>query len=341
MASKYVMCATVCTLVLAPAWPEDASGARLQQLWTKLDALWKERDDLAWRRWQALSDLEKARIIVKHQRQGGPTKEELAALTEEKAPSILAEFTKKGTDGERQLRGFASYTIRSEESRAYQGRRRAIDEEIVALGEEAVPGLIDEMVREGTHRFVAREALSRISPVAVPALLEACEMVREGTHRFVAREALSRISPVAVPALLEACEKQQDKPWCAELMEALAATKDSRAREALLRGLEHRWARVRSAALSGLLGIGTATQEMCLRFLAEEDRDSRSVAIRGLGEIGDVDAVPALMEVARTDPARGKGDFLPLRKAAYDALKKIAERTGAKIELPPEEVLRR
>ncbi|NCO40858.1 MAG: hypothetical protein COZ06_25000 [Armatimonadetes bacterium CG_4_10_14_3_um_filter_66_18] len=310
MASKYVMCATVCTLVLAPAWPEDASGARLQQLWTKLDALWKERDDLAWRRWQALSDLEKARIIVKHQRQGGPTKEELAALTEEKAPSILAEFTKKGTDGERQLRGFASYTIRSEESRAYQGRRRAIDEEIVALGEEAVPGLIDEMVREGTHRFVAREALSRISPVAVP-------------------------------ALLEACEKQQDKPWCAELMEALAATKDSRAREALLRGLEHRWARVRSAALSGLLGIGTATQEMCLRFLAEEDRDSRSVAIRGLGEIGDVDAVPALMEVARTDPARGKGDFLPLRKAAYDALKKIAERTGAKIELPPEEVLRR
>ena len=89
------LCVLISTLVWATAArpaPQErqVTADRLQALWSKLDALQKEKEDLAWKRWQALSDLEKARIIVKHRRQGGPTEEELAALTEEEAPEVLA-----------------------------------------------------------------------------------------------------------------------------------------------------------------------------------------------------------------------------------------------------------
>ena len=305
----FVVIVVACGAIAPPVSAEPATPPARQQLWTKLDALHKEKEDLAWQRWQALSDVEKAEIIVKHRRQGGPTEEELAALTEEKAPGILAEYAKRGADGERQLHNFASYTIWSEESRAYQQRRGAIEEEIDALGAEAVPGLIDEIVRGGKYRFVAKEPLSRIGEAAVPALVIACE---EGSG----------------------------KPYRYLLMGALAGTRDSAARDTFLAALRDSDANTRREALRGLLGIGAATQEMCLQFLAEESSDSRRLAIAGLGAIGDLHAVPALLKVARTDPAVDKSEFLPLRKAAYDALKKIAERTGAKVELPPEEVLR-
>jgi hypothetical protein len=311
MASKYLMCAAVCTLALTtPARPEDAPGARLEQLWTKLDALWKEREDLAWQRWQALSDLEKARIIVKHRRQGGPTKQELAALTEEKAPGILAEFSKKGTDGERQLRGFASYTIGSPEDAAYEERRKAIVGEIAALGGTMVAVLLDEIVKAGKHEVEAQEALSQMGGEAVP-------------------------------ALIKAFEKQQNETVRAVVMEALGGAEDPRARDALLRGLKDRSGEVRRAAVNGLRGLDSVPQGVFIQCLKDDYDWVRHGAIAALSEIGDTKAVPSLLKVARTDPARGKGPYFWLRKAACEALKKIAERTGAKIELPPEEVLRR
>ena len=173
----------------------------------------------------------------------------------------------------------------------------------------------------------------------MPGLID--EIVRGGKYRFLAKEALSRIGEAAVPGLITACKEGSRVPYRYLLMGALAGTREAAARHTFFAALSDPDANTRREALRGLLGIGVATQEMCLRFLAEESRSSRGVAIAALGAIGDADSVPALLEVTRTDPVRGKGKYLPLRKAAHDALKKIAQRTGTKIELPPEEVLRR
>jgi len=264
---------------------------------------------MAWQRWQALSELDKARIILSHT-QSGPRPGELEALTAEKARAILALVENRGDRGTRISHEYVRQTIRREEEAAYEKRREAIVQDIARLGAKAAPALIAEIAQQQYRLDDAMKALTQMGDQAVPALIKAYNREPDGRVR-------------------------------GDLMETLSWIESPKARRTFLRGLEDRSASVRRAALYGLESIGAATQEMYLRSLDDEDDSVRSIAIGGLAKMGDEKAIPPLQRIARTDPARAKlGDYL-LREPACRALQEIAKRRGIHVERPPEDVLRR
>ncbi len=59
-----------------------------------------------------------------------------------------------------------------------------------------------------------------------------------------------------------------------------------------------------------------------------------------MGETGDEQAIPALFVVAHYDLSGDKAGGLWLRQEAFEAIEKIARRTGKQVELPPKETWR-
>ena len=82
---------------------------------------------------------------------------------------------------------------------------------LVAIGEPAVPALIEALGRGGDHeRWEAAKALAEIaSPDAAPALVGALEDVH-GAVRWLAAEGLINLGNEALPPLLEALETRPD-----------------------------------------------------------------------------------------------------------------------------------
>jgi beta-lactamase regulating signal transducer with metallopeptidase domain/HEAT repeat protein len=279
--------------------------AALERLFQKLDALEQEKRNLARRRWEGLSVMEQAQLILRYERQQAPSPESLAHLTEAEARQVLARWKDQGEQGQRFLTEVPLYLITDQEQVAYEQRRRAIIGEIAALGSEAVPALIDEILHRGPHEGESQEALGQMGKAAVPALLEALEATQEDWARTT-------------------------------LLDALAGTKDSRAREAFLKFLNDPFPHTRYAAQTGLAALGAVPQELYLRCLEDDYHMLRTAAVKRLGEAGDEKAIPALEEIVRHDLSMGKGGFFYLRRDAREALAQIRARTGAKVGLPPE-----
>jgi hypothetical protein len=269
----------------------------LAELLGEVSALETEREDLAWERWNALSVLEQGRVILRYQNQRPPTEEQVTELTEEQARRSVEYWKKHDTErGTEQLRLFASYLIRPEESRSYEQRRVAIVEQISTLGEVAAPALIDEVMRQG------------------PYVQDACEGLRG-------------MGPVAVPFVLGALEDAANDQVRSGLMNSFGRTDDPKVRRVLLDALGDPSAQVRREALSALERQGPVSQETYLRCLKDEDWKVREIAIRGLERIGNTRAIPALEEVSANDPATGKGQYY-LRRIAGQAIEAIRGREG-------------
>ena len=88
--------------------------------------------------------------------------------------------------------------------------RRCAVEALGRIGPAAMPALLNALgdQEEGVRRC-AVEALGRIGPAAMPALLNALGDQEEGVRRR-AVEALGRIGPAAMPALLNALGDQEE-----------------------------------------------------------------------------------------------------------------------------------
>ncbi len=279
---------------------------QLARLWRRLDNLQQDRRDLAWSRWQALSLIEQARIILRQERQQLPAPEVLANLTEEQAREIMGRWQEIGGEQQEHVEDdFGQYLIEPDEARAFEERRRAIVRDIAGLGAEVAPALIAEILAVGPHVREGQEALGQMGATATPALLEALKAARTW---------------------------QQRTP----LLGALGATKDPRAREVLLRALDDTDTMVRRAALEALRHLGSVPQAVYLRCLEDADDFVRGDAISALEDVGDAAAIPALMEVARYDVMQGKGGDYWLRRWAREAIQQIAKRTGARVNLPPD-----
>jgi len=276
----------------------------LARLWQRLDDLAQAQKDLAWQHWEALSSNEKVDLISRTAAQPPPAPQARAPLSEEIARGILATYTQDGADGRSRLQDVAMNLIGWEEGQAYAQQRQAIAHEIAALGPGVVPALLDEIVRGGTHTWEAQQALGALGTQASPALLNAIADTRE------------------------------DWPRCS-LYTALAGARDPAAREALTAALGDPFPHTRDAALRGLERLGPVPQEVYLRCLEDDYHSLRAYAVTRLGEVGDAQAVPALLEVARYDPSSGKGGVLYLRRNAREAIEKIGQRTGAAVPLPP------
>jgi beta-lactamase regulating signal transducer with metallopeptidase domain len=284
--------------------PAVAIPPELARSWQRLDDLAQGQKDLAWQRWEALSVPEKVDLIGRTAAQPPPVPQTRAPLSEEKARGILATYTKDGTDGRPRFQDVAMNLIRPEESQAYAQQRQTIAGEIAALGPDVIPALIDEIGRGGAHTWEARQAFSHLGAQATPALLQAIAETRDDAAR------------------------------CA-LFTALAGTKDPAARDALTAALDDPFPHTRDAALHGLERLGPVPQEAYLRCLEDDYHTLRAYAVTRLAKTGDAQAIPALQEIARRDPSQGKGGVLHLRRSAREAIEKIAQRTGAAIDLPP------
>ena len=285
----------------APIPPE------LARAWGRLDALQQERADLAWSRWQALSVVEQARIILRYQNQQLPRPEVLANLTDKQAREIMGRYERQGAQRRRDLQDSASYLITRDEQRAFEERRQAIVGDIARLGPEEAPALLAEMARDGSHSREAREALGQMGPKATPPLLDAL--------------------------------KTAHPRYRADLMWALSLGKDPRVRSVFLHALDDPDANVRQHALAGLEGLGRVPQEVYLRCLQDADPRVRVSAVDGLMNVGDARAIPALLVVARYDVETDKSGGFWVRRTARQALAQIAARTGTRVKLPPDKPL--
>jgi HEAT repeat protein len=186
--------------------------------------------------------------------------------------------------------------------------------------EEAAPGLLAALDdKHRTVRAAAARSLGRLGVVeAAKPLIEA--LVSGRVPHGVAGQALVELGPVAVPELRAIAEHPSYR-LRATAIALLGLIGDSADSPLAVRCLGDPSADVRAAAADTLARIGGPPAEGALRS-ALDDRIPfvRANAAVALGVIGSREALPRLLEMARTD------DFRPARAAAQ-AVARISPKT--------------
>jgi HEAT repeat protein len=196
-------------------------------------------------------------------------------------------------------------------------------EALAAMGEAAVPRLIDALKNEKFRPEIIY-TLGRIGPKAAPATEELAKLIEDKNSR-VAHEAiiaLGNIGPgakAAVPALVKALGQAQDKDMNFSAIEyALGKIgADAKSAEQVLEGeLTSKDENVRQMGAWALSQIDPTSAEVATKDvpvliagLSDEDAEERLLAAEALGEFGPLakDAVAAL------------------QKATHDSDKNVAE----------------
>jgi HEAT repeat protein len=185
----------------------------------------------------------------------------------------------------------------------------------------AVPALVAALCEDANVglRNAAVEALAAIGRPAVGPLLTA--LGAGGDHRKLIVDALGAIGdPAALDALCTGLE-DPDENVRAAAAEALGSVGGARAAEELRRSLGREELLGRLAALEALGRIGAPVPLAELRPALEQPI-LRGAAVAALGQSGDIEALPFLLD-ALADRARG------VREAAAVALTRLqADRSG-------------
>jgi len=204
-----------------------------------------------------------------------------------------------------------------------------------ALGKIADPQAIPALVRalDDNNSYVrkfAAQALGKIAdPQAIPGLLQALSD-KDSQVQVLAAHALGKIAhPQAVPALVKALSDRYSgvRETAAQ---ALGEIGDAQAVPALVRALDDNNSYVRKFAAQALVKIGKPAIPALLQALDDgnwRDRNwcVRETAAQALGEIGDAQAVPALLQAlsdkrtyVRGAAAQALGKIVgPWAKAAF------------------------
>jgi HEAT repeat protein len=201
--------------------------------------------------------------------------------------------------------------------RSWRTWRRA--DAAFALGDmavaEAAPALLKGLDDRGrVVRTAAARGLGRLqSEAATVPLIEA--LVEHSVPRGVAGDALLRIGTRIVPQLRELVGRPEPELQ-ATALRVLGLVGDSGDADVAIQALDDPSADVRAAAADSLSRIGTPRSLRELRSaLDDRARDVRAAAADALGAVGSTEAVPRLLEIARTD------EFVPARAAAQAAAK--------------------
>ncbi|MFZ8842411.1 HEAT repeat domain-containing protein, partial [Thermoflexus sp.] len=168
-------------------------------------------------------------------------------------------------------------------------------------------------------RQAAAWALGQIGdPQTTPALIQALQDEEWWVCRAAAR-ALGQIGPPAVPALIQALrDEDRDVRWMAAW--ALGEIGDPQATPALTEALKDKESLVCWMAAWALGKIGVPALPALLEALQDKDEEweVRYAAALALGQIGDPQATPALIQALRDEN-------LVVRWAAAEALRKIGD----------------
>ncbi len=220
-----------------------------------------------------------------------------------------------------------------------------------ALGETRDIQAVEPLITALTHnelsgvRWKAAEALSKIGPPAVDALIGALGHSDDDVRwkaaialgeigdqraidplvsllcdedRFVksrAAYALGMIGEPAVEPLILALRRGDGNlRWGAAI--ALGKIRDPRAIDPLIHALADKYENVRAEAAMSLAAIGKPALEPLIRFLKFSDRAVRIEVVTALGELKDTDAIHPLIQLLETADEEE-------RKAIADALDEI------------------
>ena len=180
--------------------------------------------------------------------------------------------------------------------------REAAAEALGKIGPEEVPALIKALGDENSYvRSAAAGALGKTGPEAVPALIKA--LGDENSYvRSAAAEALGKIGPEAVPALIRALgDEDSSVRWRAAYTLGEIGPEAKEAVLALIRALGDEDSSVRWRAARALGKIGPEAKEAVpalIEALGDKDEQVREAAAEALGKIGSEakEAVPALIK---------------------------------------------
>ncbi len=144
----------------------------------------------------------------------------------------------------------------------------------------------------------ARDRLVQIGAKAIPQLITALGSWDNKTFNQ-AQAVLRKIGAPAAPALVAALDHAQlyVRLHARMVIADTGLGKDAGAIPALVRGLASRQALDRSSAIETLAALGAKTQAPAIRVgLADADPDVVRAAAQALAELGDAEAVPAIVE---------------------------------------------
>jgi HEAT repeat protein len=178
---------------------------------------------------------------------------------------------------------------------------------------KAIPALIQALQDENKQvRLIAAEALGKIGDSrAVSALIPALQD-EDRDVRQAAVNALGKIGdPQVIPFLTRALQ-DEDTDVCQAAAEALGKIGDPQAIPALIQAFES-W---KIDLKKGSSKQTSSLEEILLQIKANWSVEVRQAIVKALGEIGDPQAVPALIDALKDEDWR-------VREAAVEALRKI------------------
>ncbi|AFY71432.1 PBS lyase HEAT domain protein repeat-containing protein [Thalassoporum mexicanum PCC 7367] len=152
-----------------------------------------------------------------------------------------------------------------------------------------------DQVQASAARALSRGNLPAVSPL-VDALKNGNDLVK-----MHAAHSLGKInSPLAVPALIKALDNQV-KAIRLESAWALGQIRSPLAANALAARLTDTDISVQSQSAQALKSIGAPAMPALVNMLNNEASNTRSVAVRTLGQMGIEEVIPVLVEVLRND----------------------------------------
>ncbi len=281
--------------------PVSEAEKQLNALMDRFRLLQEEEWDLARTHWSQLSKEEQGRFLARVQHQAGIAMAE--GMTREEAEQYVDKARSRASAEQWEQIIADPRLLTPDEQRSFIDGRDEVIQEVVGLGEPAVPLLIQRAA------FLAREVRGH------PQLRTGW-----GEQRY-AEMALGRMGGVAVPYLLKAV-KSEEALTRESAARALGPIQDERAVEPLIRLLSDTSGPVRYAAAQALTEIGDArATEPLVKALGDEYHMVRWWAVRGLEKFGDSSCIAPLEELARTNPGKGKGDLRPHVSQAIEAIR--------------------
>lgn len=154
-------------------------------------------------------------------------------------------------------------------------------------------------LRDGNKsvREAAGKALVQMGEPAIPYLVRALHIKVGGYYgRFQARDSLIAIGTPAKPALLEVVRSNPNTDWGAAALGVLAALRDETLMPLFVENLASNHPDTQTAATTGLVKLKDAAVPMLIQTLDDADWRVRNNAIRALGRLKVLSAVPRLLE---------------------------------------------
>lgn len=346
--------ASVCICSKSESQTEPEISKQIETLFADLRDLEEQKKVAARQTWQSMSIQDRAWFLYPKPQQVIPKPD----FSEKEAIEIIENAKKTITEDQFKRRTESPNLLSSDKRSEFIRKREHIVENIVALGESAIPLLLAKvkditMDSENEKGLLIKErvwALTALVKIGKPARVELVKVLEEALQKKQTDRAIAimwalrkvradEVVPVATKYLEKALREDQIpvKPT-EDLIWACSCTRSKDVVPLLIRAVECKkyinssgrmddGPRIQAIKRLGLIGDEGAANVL-MAAAKEPDGYIRFCAVGALERCGTEDALELLEKIAKTDSFTGKGGTFIVRSKAEEAIKAIKKRTA-------------